>query len=192
MVAVANRELWNRQQQDAAAVNQHTCWQTEENCNAPLIIGLGLDVRTQLLKFSMNKTQCLTPGYKSVCLLCSNTKHETCHSFHFWPRNPHKLISVFISLVNSCWALVFHICIHFSFSELSLYPLLTLPVFPPLERVSLVRATCLWHCLKIRIPIKPWKVESGGRMCVCICVVVDFVFWRFMAERTGWKPQSCC
>lgn len=117
----------------------------------------------------MNKTQCLIPGYKSACLLCSNTKHETCHSFHFWPRNPHKLISVFISLVNSCWALVFHICINFSFSELSLYPLLTLPVFPPLERVSLVRATCLWHCLKIRIPIKPWKVESGGRMCVYLC-----------------------
>lgn len=56
-------------------------------------------------------------------------KYETCHSIQFWPRKPHKLIFVFISLVYSCWGLAF------AFISPSLnspfYPLLTLPVFPP-------------------------------------------------------------
>lgn len=66
-----------------------------------------------------------------VVFLYSSTKYETCHSFQFWPINPHKLIFVFISLVYSYWDLVYCIHIHFSSSELFLYPLLTLPVFSP-------------------------------------------------------------
>lgn len=66
-----------------------------------------------------------------LVFLYSSAKYETCQSFKFWTRNPHKLIFVFISLAHSCWDLVFLIYIHFSFSELFLYPLLTLPVFPP-------------------------------------------------------------
>lgn len=147
---------------------------------------------------SRNQKENITLHYKSAC---------------FPPSLCARYVVPFSSdleiLVNSSWyslasrivaAEIWHFTFAFSFSELSLYPLLTpscsTPSNPPprLDRVSLVRATCLWHRLKIRFPIKPWKVESGGRMCVC-------VWWQtlysggFLAGREPvqrQQPLSCC
>lgn len=102
--------------------------------------------------------------------LCSSGKYEHAIDFNFDPENLINISSY--SLVLCVFAQILYFQFAFIPPSLNSYSILFSPslFFPPLERVSLVRATCLWHCLKIRLPIKSWKVESGGRMCVPVYV----------------------
>lgn len=110
------------------------------------------------------------------------------HAVHFDP-DPEILIKSYYSLSCRVRAEIFFFFAFIS-TSLNSSSILFSPFLPLLStgKSYLVRATCLWLYLKIRFPIKPWKVECEARMCVCVRVVVvfvSFVLWRISAVRAS-------